>query len=245
MQTLIIAHRGASSLAPENTFAAFDRALDAGADGIELDLQLSKDNIPVVIHDANLERTTTGSGHVYDYDLADLKSFDAGSWFDTEFSGETIPALEEFFERYGNSHLLFNLELKTSMIDKQGLEETVLKCIAEHNLEKRVVISSFNHQSLVRCKELNPQIRTGMLYFEEIESPWERALSLGCYSAHPFFYYLQNSEVIEGFKKNSLPVYTWTVDDPEQMKYLVKNKIEAIITNYPQKLAEIIKQLYK
>lgn len=240
MQTLIIAHRGASSLAPENTFAAFDRALAGGADGIEFDLQLSKDNYPVVIHDENLERTTTGQGMVRDYDLADLKSFDAGSWFAAEFSGERIPTLDQLFKRYENSKLLFNLELKTSMTDNQGLEEAVLKCVAEFNLEKRVVISSFNHQSLVRCKELNPHIRTGMLYFEELESPWERALSLGCYSAHPFFYYLQEAEVIEGFKNHNLPVYTWTVNDPEQMEYLVKNEIDAIITDYPQVLSEII-----
>lgn len=242
MQTLIIAHRGASSLAPENTFAAFDRALDAGADGIEFDLQLSRDKIPIVIHDENLERTTTGSGMVQDFNLADIKSFDAGTWFSAEFSGEKVPALEEVFERYNNSGLLFNLELKNSAMDYQGLEEAVLKCIAEYGLEKRVVISSFNHQSLVRCKKLNPDIRTGMLYFEALESPWERALTLGCYSAHPFFYYLQAPEVLAGFKNNSLPIYAWTVNDPEQMEYLVKNQVEAIITDYPQVLDKIIKQ---
>lgn len=243
MQTLIIAHRGASSLAPENTFASFDKALNVGADGIEFDLQLSKDNVPVVIHDESLERTTTGQGMVYDYNLAELKSFDAGSWFAKEFSGEKIPTLDELFNRYENSNLLFNLELKNSMIDNQDLEKAVLKSVAEFNLGKRVVISSFNHQSLVRCKGLNPHILTGMLYFEELDTPWERALSLGCYSVHPFFYYLQAAEVIEGFKKHKLPMYTWTVNDPEQMQYLVKNEIDAIITDYPQTLSEIIKKL--
>lgn len=242
MQTLIIAHRGASSLAPENTFASFDRALDAGADGIEFDLQLSKDNVPVVIHDESLERTTSGKGMVYDFDLDDLKSFDAGTWFAAEFSGERIPTLDELFDRYEKSSLLFNLELKKSVIDYPGLEEAVLNCIADHELEERVIISSFNHQSLIKCKKINPHIRTGMLYFEELESPWERALSLGCYSVHPLFYYLQAAEVIDGFKKHKLPIYTWTVNDPEQMEYLVKNEIEAIITDYPQGLSEIIKK---
>ncbi len=242
MQTLVIAHRGASSLAPENTFAAFDRALDAGADGIEFDLQLTKDKVPVVIHDETLGRTTTGKGKVIDHSLADLESLDAGSWFAAEFAGEKIPTLDELFARYKKSSLLFNLELKNSVIEYPGLEKAVLKSITDHELEERVIISSFNHQSLVRCKKLNPDIRTGMLYFEEMETPWERALSLGCYSVHPFFHHLQSPELIAGFKKNKLPTYAWTVNDPEQMEYLVNNKIEAILTDYPQILAGIIRK---
>ncbi len=237
---LIIAHRGASSIAPENTFAAFDKALAVGADGIEFDVQLSKDNHPVIIHDETLERTTSGRGFVQDHSLSALQALDAGSWFGIEFRGARIPSLEQLFERYKNSSLMFNIELKNNTVAYPGIEEAVLNCIAHCRLEERVIISSFNHDSLLTCRKLNPAVRTGMLYVEEVSEPWQRVRSLGCYSAHPLFFYLQNLKTLQGYRDHNIALYPWVVNDPEQMKLFAAQKLEAIITDYPQTLKQIL-----
>ncbi len=240
MRTLNIAHRGASSLAPENTIAAFDKAVDIGADGIEFDVQLSKDNVPVIIHDSSLERTTTGKGMVKNHTLAELKKIDAGSWFAADSYGLEIPTLEDILHRYKGRDLLFNIELKNDVTPYPGIEEAVLDCISRHKLEKRALISSFNHDSLVKCREINPAVRTGLLYVEDIKDPWYYARSLGCYSAHPLFFYLLSPEILAGFKKHHMPLYPWTVNDPEQMEFFTAAGIEAIITDYPQELTKIL-----
>jgi len=239
-RTLNIAHRGASSLAPENTFAAFDQALEAGADGIEFDVQLSRDNVPVIIHDERLERTTTGKGLVKELSLEELKALDAGSWFASDFKGAAIPTLEEVLTGYKDSCPIFDIELKNSNTAYPGLEAAVLEQVSRHSLESRVIISSFNADSLVACRRLNPAVRTGLIYLEEIEEPWHYIISLGCYSAHPLFFYLQNPEIMAGFKAHNTPLYPWTVNDPVQMEHLVSEDVEAIITDLPQELAKII-----
>ena len=240
IRTLNVAHRGASSLAPENTIASFDRAVEIGADGIEFDVQLSKDNVPVVIHDENLERTTSGRGPVKDCTLFKLKSLDAGSWFASRFEGEKIPVLDEVLDRYKADNLLFNIELKNSETAYPGLEEAVLKLIEKHKFEGRVIISSFNHDSLVTCRKHNPAIRTGLIYDQEIKEPWHYARSLGCYSVHPLFFFLQSEETISEFKSHNLPLFPWIVNDPYQMEFFVSQDIEAIITDYPRELKKII-----
>ncbi len=239
-RSLNIAHRGASSLAPENTFAAFDRALEIGADGLEFDVQLSKDQIPVVIHDERVERTTTGRGLVKDLSLAQLKTLDAGSWFASDFKGAAVPTLKEVLSAYKDSCPLFDIELKNSFVAYPGLEEAVLEQIVNHNLKERVIISSFNPDSLLTCRRLNPAVRTGIIYSEEIETPWRYTRSLDCYSAHPLFFYLQDPETLAGFKSHRIPLYPWTVNDPEQMEYLVTEGVEAIITDFPQELKKIL-----
>ncbi len=240
MRALNIAHRGASSLAPENTLAAFDKAVEIGVDGIELDVQLSKDNVPVIIHDEKLNRTTTGRGRVKNFSMAELKKYDAGSWFDPQFSGLEIPVLEEIFARYKDSGLLFNIELKNKTTAYPGIEETVLEYISRYNLEESVIISSFNHDSLVLCRKLNPAVRTGMIYLEDIKEPWHYARSLGCYSVHPLFFYLQSAETLVGFKKHDLPLYPWTVNNLQQMENFINKGVEGIITDYPQELKKFL-----
>ncbi len=240
MRTLNIAHRGASSAAPENTFAAFDQAIEAGADGIEFDVHLSKDNVPVVIHDEKLERTTNGEGRVRDFTADELKKYDAGKWFDPQFSGLEIPTLGEIFTRYRESNLLFNIELKNAGDPYPGIEEQVLECIGRYKFEEKVIISSFNHDSLLLCRKLNPEVRTGIIYLEEIMEPWHYARSLGCYSVHPLFFYLQSEEILTGFQNHEIPLYPWTVNDTEQMEIFVNKNIEGIITDYPQELTKIL-----
>ncbi len=239
IKTLNIAHRGASSIAPENTAAAFDTAIEAGADGIEFDVQMSRDSIAVVIHDENLDRTTSGQGPVRTHTFEELKKLDAGSWFSPVFASERILSLEEIFNRYGDTELLFNIELKNNRVDYPGIEKNVLDCVAGYNLQKRVIVSSFNRESLLACRRLDSQVRTGLIYFENIDQPWDLIRSLGCYSAHPLFSHLQFPEILSGFMKHGVPLYPWTVNDPLEMEKLVSAGVEAIITDYPQVLANV------
>jgi len=203
-------------------------------------VQLSKDHVPVVIHDELVERTTTGKGPVEELRLDELKTLDAGSWFASNFKGAAIPTLEEVLAAYKNSFRLFDIELKNRFTTYPGLEEAVLEQVVRHGLEDRVIISSFNAGSLVTCRRLNPSVRTGLIYLEEIKEPWHYVSSLGCYSAHPLFFYLQDSETLAGFKTHNIPLYPWTVNDPEQMDYLVAEGVEAIITDFPQELAKYL-----
>ncbi len=239
-KTLNIAHRGAARQAPENTMASFSKACEIGADGLEFDVQLSRDSIPVVIHDEMLERTTGSQGLVKDYTLSELQSLDAGGWFAPEFKGIAIPTLEEVLDEFKNSKLLFNIELKSGIILYPGLEEAVLKMIADRKLEERTVVSSFNHYSLVTCRKINPEVRTGVLYMAGLYEPWNYARTLGCYSVHPLFYNLQIPDLVQGFKKHNLPIFAWTVNEEKYMKMMVMAEIEAIITDFPELLKDLL-----
>jgi glycerophosphoryl diester phosphodiesterase len=239
-KTLNIAHRGANTLAPENTMAAFRKASEAGANGLEFDVQLSKDGVPVIIHDEKLERTTGSQGLVKDYTLAELQLLDAGSWFSPEFRDARIPTLDQVLDEFLDSSLLFNIELKSGIVLYPGIEEAVIKSICDRRLEERVIISSFNHYSLVACRELNSGLRTGVLYVAGLYEPWHYARALGCYSVHPLFYHLQHPEIVIGFKEHNLPVFAWTVNETSYMDLMVAGGIEAIITDRPQDLKKIL-----
>lgn len=241
MATLNIAHRGGLALGPENTFTAFEKALAEGADGFEFDVHLSRDGQPVIIHDETLERTTNGSGRVAEATLKDLQKLDAGSWFGSEYAGAKIPALAELFEHYKDRNLLFNVELKTEIIPYPELAETVLKLVSRFGLEERVIISSYNQDTLKTSRKINPNVRTGLLYALELENPWDRARELGCYSMHPLFFYLQDPETLTRFQREAIPLYPWTVNDPDMMETFLDASLEAIITDYPRELAELIR----
>src|SRR5699024_8402340 len=163
MNPLIMAHRGASGNAPENTMAAFQLAVDEGADGIELDVHLSKDGEIVVIHDDTLNRTTNGTGNVHEKDLAELKTYDAGSWFDPKFSEERIPLLQEVIDILPESVFL-NIEIKNSPIVHTGIEQKLVDLLGKNNRLNDTLISSFDHESLYTIKKLAPELKIGIIY---------------------------------------------------------------------------------
>ena len=184
---LDFAHRGASHDAPQNTLAAFRLAREMGADGLELDVQVSKDGEAVVIHDFTVDETTDGSGWVRDMTLGQLKDLDAGSWFGPAFAGERIPTLAEVFSAIGE-RLLVNVELKTTGMRDQGLERTVLALIERHRMEDHVLISSFNPFALRRCKRLAPRVRAGLLVAPDLPLSLRRgwlAAGIVCFSGMP------------------------------------------------------------
>ena len=147
---LILGHRGARGHAPENTMASFQAALDMGADGIELDVQMTKDGKVVVCHDHSLERTSNGSGWLVEHTREELRALDFGSWFSPQFAGEKIPTLREVLQWAAPTRLIVNVEIKHGPVIYEGIEEKVSALIRECRMVERVIVSSFYHPSLLK-----------------------------------------------------------------------------------------------
>lgn len=236
---LIIAHRGASAYAPENTMSSFLKAIDMKSDGIELDVHMTKDKALVVCHDEKVDRTTNGKGFVKDFTLAEIKKLDAGCWFGEEFKEEKIPLLKEVLDIIKDSNILLNIELKNAPILYEGIEEKTVEMICNYNMEDRVIISSFNHYSLMEVKRINPKIKTGALYMAGLVEPWIYAKRINADALHPLFYNLMAPEFVKGCFENEIMLNPFTVDDERYISALVKLKINGIITNYPDRAIKI------
>ena len=240
-QPVIIAHRGASAAAPENTIAAFKRAVELGAGGIEFDVQLSLDGQPVVIHDETVDRTSNGTGWVKDKTLEELKTLDFGSWFAPGFSGERISTLEEVLFLLSSWTGMLNIEIKSGPVFYHGIEKKVVGLVRKYNMSHRVIISSFNHYSLVEVAGIAPEIGTGVLYMEGLYEPWSYAIKLGACAVHPLFHTLV-PEVVEGCRENGIAVNTFTVDRPELIKKMIVMGVDGIITNVPDIALDIVRE---
>jgi glycerophosphoryl diester phosphodiesterase len=240
---LNFAHRGASHDAPENTLAAFRLAREMGADGVELDVQASKDGEAVIIHDFAVDRTTDGQGLVRDKTLAELKELDAGSWFDARFAGQRIPTLQEVIVEVGH-HLLLNIELKAKGLDNPDLVAEVVRLIEDHNLIHRAIVSSFNPFALRRVKRLNPRINTGLLYFFDLPANLVRALLIAL--ADPDALHPEKRLVTQKYmtwaKERGYRVNVWTVDKPAKMKHFIALGVDGIITNHPDVLRKVLEK---
>ncbi len=234
---LNLAHRGASAYAPANTLAAFRLAEELGADGVELDVRLSADGVLVVIHDDTVDATTDGHGRVRDMTLPELKRLDAGSWFDPRFAGERIPTLEEVVEALG-PHMVLNIELKGSSWRSEGLEQAVVNLVEEQHLDKRVILSSFNPWTVWRLHRLAPHLSIGLLYAPNRSLPLRRAWLRPL--VHPTTLHPHHSLVTPRYvtwaHAKGYRVYTWTEDDPTEMRRLMDMGVDGIITNRPDVL---------
>ncbi|MCP1185669.1 glycerophosphodiester phosphodiesterase [Paenibacillus sp. 1781tsa1] len=235
----IIAHRGASAVCPENTMSAFERSLELGATGIETDVQMTSDGRLVLIHDETLSRTGGAEGWVKDTTYDQLCTRDAGSWFHANFAGERIPSLEELFRLVQGKGTLLNLELKNGIVSYKGMEEKVIKAIRDWNLEQQVVLSSFNHASLVRCKRLAPELRTALLYMEKLYRPYDYAAKLEASGLHPYKLALTQEDVAAALA-HGIVTYPFTVNDPTEMQAMIDMGVQGIITDVPDVLASLI-----
>ena len=226
----IIAHRGASAHAPENTIAAFQLALEQGADGIELDVMLSKDGKLVVIHDDRVDRTTDGKGLVREMTLVELKSLNAGD-------GQRIPTLSEVFEKFGGRFII-NVELKnySSVFDRLPVE--VAKLVKEYQLEETVIISSFNPFNLPRFHKKLPGVALGLLTNVNTAKKW--IWRLFEYDAlHPHYSDV-DQVLVAALHRRNRKVNVWTVDDPAEIKRLAALDVDSIITNDPKAAREVL-----
>jgi len=230
MRTQIIAHRGASAQAPENTLAAFQQALDLQADGIELDVMLTADKQVVVIHDDTVDRTTDGSGRVADMTLDEIQQLDAGE-------GERVPTLTEVLDRFGGKFLI-NIELKNYSSIFDSLPVEVSKLIKDHDLVKDVLISSFNAFNLPRIGRRIPDAKLGLITQPEQAQHW--IWRFFKYDAlHPHFNDV-DSILVSALHARNRQVNVWTVDDPEEIRRLADLDVDGIITNDPKRAKEVL-----
>jgi glycerophosphoryl diester phosphodiesterase len=243
-QVINFAHRGASAYCPENTMAAFEKALELGATGIETDIQMTKDGQLLLIHDESLARTTGVNQFVKDLSLEEIKDKDAGSWFHPDFKNERIPTLEELLDLVKHTDTIINLELKSGMILYPGIEKMVVETVRKYEMEERVIISSFNHYSLVEVKQIAPEMKTAVLYSEALYEPWHYAKQLGASSLHPF-YPAARPEFVAEAKNYGIDYNPYTVNETGDMEVLIAAGVNGIITNYPDRLASLIKEGWK
>lgn len=240
---LILAHRGASAYAPENTLAAFHLARELGADGIEFDVQLSRDGIPVIIHDDTVDRTTDGNGRVSRLTINQLKQLDAGVWKGNDYVWEKIPSLVELLDALTGwiapsgrgQACIMNLELKTERFVTDGLEQAVMNVIAKYNLQDRILLSSFSPFALHRAKNINPRVKRGLLYDQSQSISMRRAwlrLWASPRAMHPE-HRMIDAPYMKWARGKKYDVNTWTVDDPDEARRLADLGVHAIITNVP------------
>jgi glycerophosphoryl diester phosphodiesterase len=236
---LIIAHRGASGNAPENTLAAFRKAVALGATFIETDLQLSRDARFVAIHDATVNRTTNGQGAVHDMTLADLRKLDAGSWFGSEFAGERIPTLEEILEFSKKNDAVFYLEIKPGAA--WGGEHALIGALRDSGEIPRAVVISFDAAIVLSLRKIEPTLMTGLLYDGQIENPLEKAVEIGARQL-AIRGDLVTPALIAQAKKKDLQVVCWTVNHPAHMRMLAAAGVDGIMSDYPDRLAAAVRK---
>jgi glycerophosphoryl diester phosphodiesterase len=240
---LVFAHRGASRVAPENTLPAFEAAIRSGADGVELDVQYSSDGHLVVIHDLTLEKLTNGIGRVTAQPLAVLRALDAGSHFGPEFAGTRIPILGEVLDLL-RGRLLVNVELKSADTASAGIGADVVAAVRAHDMADQVVVSSFNPFALRRAKKAGPEIECALLVASDLPGWMQWGLTRRYSRAdgiHPEAA-MVNAAYVAWAHKHSLPLRVWTVDDEAEIRRLLALGVDAVITDVPDHLVEMLKQ---
>lgn len=240
--TLIFAHRGYSAKYPENTMLAYEKAVQAGADGIELDVQMTKDGELILMHDEAVDRTTDGTGLVKDKNLEDIKKLDASYVFTGEYGVNRIPTLREYFTFAKMADILTNIELKTGVYPYDGIEEKTLSMIDEFGLRDKVIVSSFNHYSVLKMKKMAPDMKYGLLEESWIVGMPAYADNLQMNYLHPIASSVTLDMYHESQAKN-IGINTWTVDDPAEMKRLLELGVNGIISDDPE-LAKMVSRDY-
>lgn len=253
--TKIWAHRGSSGFAPENTLPAFEIAKVLNVDGIELDVQMTKDGELVVVHDEKIDRTSDGSGWVKDYTLEELHRFNFAV-NKPGFGFVTIPTLKEVYELFQGTDFVINVELKTSVVkydgsdvtvaredviepDKRGIEEKVHELTTEMGMEKQVIYSSFSHASILKMQQYVTEERTAFLFSDGWLDVAEYGRVHGVQALHPALYYQELEEMIKECHEKGMRVNVWTVNEEEHALKLREMGADAIITNHPGKMRDL------
>ncbi|RDW18015.1 glycerophosphodiester phosphodiesterase [Oceanobacillus chungangensis] len=238
--TKIYGHRGCMGTYPENTLLGFQKAIEQGVDGLELDVQLTKDGEVVVIHDEILDRTTNGNGYIKDFTLLEVKQFSAGvnyahfpEYDEASWVAERVPTLKEVLELLAPYDIELNIELKTYLINYEGIEEKVLSIVEQFGNGRKIIFSSFHLPTLLRIKKLNKYAEIAWLLDQRISHPLDyiqgldlEALHISKHVALSDAYYLK-----EIFEK----IRVWTVNDKDEIKQLLDLNVNAIITDFPER----------
>jgi glycerophosphoryl diester phosphodiesterase len=237
----IVAHRGWAGAAPENTLAAFELALsESDIPMIELDVHLSRDGVPVVIHDHSLERTTNGQGLVKMYRHDELRELDAGSWFGPEYAGERIPTLDEVL-RLTKGRCRLQVELKVMGKEYEGIEAAVIGSLRKHDMLDQASLISFDHDAVKRAKSIDPAVQTGLIFFGKPTMIPEQLQYTGATSLSMHYGYVTRVFVDE-MRAYGIDTGVWTVNDPELLARIVSDYPGIrITTDYPDRLLAIIR----
>lgn len=231
--TKVWAHRGASGYAPENTLEAFTLAASMGADGVELDVQLTKDGKLVVAHDEWIDRVSNGSGRIADYTLEELKKLQFKKTH-PDYEGECrIPTLREVLECLKDTNLTVNIELKTGVIYYKDIEKKTVALVHEMGYENRVLYSSFNHRSVLKVREFDPDAKLAFLYSHQLSGVAGYAKMNGVSAVNPSVLCTHLEDEMHDCLKNNIDIHVWTVNSEDEMHRLCKMGVSAIITNYP------------
>ncbi len=239
---LIYAHRGNSSVYPENTMPAFKSAILLGVHGIETDVHMTKDGELVITHDEEISRVSNGKGMIKDLTYKELLAYDFGSWKGEEFKGEKIVTLTELLHLLEDTEIILNIEIKMGFLLYPGIEEKLLEVLGKKHFLHRVIFSSFNHYSLAKLKSLETDAKVAPLYQSGLYKPYNYAETFGASYIHPYYLAMDKSIVEESHKKN-IKINLWTVNDVDSVSYYKDLGIDGLITDYPELFLSKLKEL--
>lgn len=239
----VFAHRGGRKWAPENTMAAFAKSMQAGVDGIELDIQRCASGELVVIHDCDISRTTDGVGLVKDISYPELKRVGAGAWFDPQFSAEYIPLLQEVLDLV-DGKLILNIEIKNSPVDYPDIEDDLIDLLEQYRHQDTVIVSSFDHQVLRRLHAKAPNIPLGILGNSLLVDLGTYLEKIGAKFWHPDFFTLRSDAVCQA-QESGIVVNSWTINSSRDWSAALQMGLDGIITDDPAGLIDFLDKVEK
>ncbi len=236
-ETKVLAHRGASEYAPENSMQAFKLAYEMGADGIEFDVHFSKDEKLIIVHDETINRTSNGEGFVKDFTLNELLKFNFNNNMQ-KYREIKIPTLDEILTEFSDKNFLLNIEIKNNILQYSGIEKAILNKVLNYNVLDKVVFSSFNHESILKVKNMCPKAKCAFLYADGILDMHEYLNKYNIQIAHPAYYLCTENE-LKKLQNERKIVNVWTVNKGSNMRCFMNMGVDAIITNKPDLAVEI------
>jgi glycerophosphoryl diester phosphodiesterase len=234
----VVGHRGAAGHAPENTFASFRTGIELGAPLVELDIHLSKDGQVIVIHDEIVDRTTDGSGAVADLTAEEIQRLDAGTWFGPEFAGERVPLLGEVLD-WARGRVGLVIELKLGPVWYPGIEEALVSTLREHQATDDVLVISNDHVAVWRVKQLEPAVKTAIMYGGRLLDTVAAARAAGADAVRPSHWMIVADDVA-ACHAAGLAVIPWTVNREEDMRRVVGLSVDGMSSNYPELLGRVL-----
>lgn len=238
----IFAHRGFSGMYPENTMLSFSKAVEAKADGIELDIHFSKDGEIMIQHDEAMRRTSGLDGFIFDYTRSELEKINAGSLFDNRFGFTPIPSFEEYLDFVKDKKIVTNIELKTAPVYYDGIEERAVDMVYRTGLEDSVIFSSFNWLSIVRLHKIAPELPVALLIDQRLYNMGPLFKREGISYFHPSYGTI-DMDSVKDMRSNGVGINVWTVNDEADIITALNLKVDGIITNYPDRARRLAKDI--
>jgi glycerophosphoryl diester phosphodiesterase len=234
---IVMAHRGASSENPENTKIAVRKAGESGADYSEIDVHQTRDGKIILMHDETLDRTTSGKGYIWDHSWEEIRYLDAGSWFGEEFQGEPVPSLEEII-RFASGRIKLNIEIKISKEEPDKVSK-VMDIIDKYDFRDECVVTSFDRMTVEKVKEIDSRIQTGFIFGKN----YPDNVFTGSWDILSCNYKIVDEAFVQKARENKKKIYVWTVDQKNEMLRLIGLNVDAIITNKPGFLLDVLREL--